>query len=264
MSQRSAEALERLPDEPRWLDVRGMLLSGRAEVRTAPGEHPSHDGFVVVVPDASIVAVVGQPPASTILDAAAGLGGDVNVLAQHEDAGLVAATLRDWGRRTAILHVLPGVMGWEADEDPGARVFTRANAPRLEHVPEPLRLELLDALRGRTTARFVPGALPAPPPMTGAHTVPMAAAWSGPLPVAFCYPVWQTARWWDVSIDTLEAHRRRGFGARAARALIRHLRATGRAPVWGALDSNGASRALAARLGFIEATSISVFARQPQ
>lgn len=253
--------LARLPDEPRWVDVRGMLLSGRAIVSAAAGADPRHDGFVVIVRDAAIAAVVGQPGAGVIAQAVAGLAGDVNVLAQHEDAAPVAAALGGWPRRTAILHVLPGVMPWEADEDPAARVFARENAPRLDHVPEPLRLELVDALRGRTTARFVPGALPDPVPLPRPAAVPMAAVWAGRLPVAFCYPVWQTERWWDVSIDTLEEYRRQGLGLRAARALIRHLRRSGRAPVWGALESNTASRALAARLGFIEATGISVFAR---
>jgi hypothetical protein len=37
------------------------------------------------------------------------------------------------------------------------------------------------------------------------------------------------------------------------------MRGTGRAPVWGALESNAGSRALAARLGFLEAAGIAVF-----
>jgi len=52
------------------------------------------------------------------------------------------------------------------------------------------------------------------------------------LPVAFCYPVVQTETLGDVSIDTLEAHR---------------------------LESNTASRTLAARLGLIETDRLTVF-----
>ena len=88
----------------------------------------------------------------------------------------------------------------------------------------------------------------------------MAAVWADGRPVSFCYPVWQTETRWDVSIDTLAPYRGRGLGARAARTLIRHMRGIGRAPVWGALESNAASRALAARLGFLEAGGIAVFA----
>ena len=252
-----AQALARVPDEPRWVDVRGMLLSGRATVRAGPADVSA--GFVVIVADVSLAAIVGSPRPDLISESLAALEGDVNVLVQHEDAAWTSSALPGCVRRTAVLHVLPGVMPWEAVSDPSTRVFTRTTAPRLDHVPDPLRKELLEALRGRTTARFVPGALPNAPDRQVGAALPIAAAWAGPRPVSFCYPVWQTERWWDVSIDTLEACRRRGYAQRAARAMIRHLRAEGRAPVWGAVESNTASRGLAARLGFIEAAGLSVF-----
>jgi predicted GNAT family acetyltransferase len=90
----------------------------------------------------------------------------------------------------------------------------------------------------------------------------MAAVWADGRPVSFCYPVWQTETLWDVSIETLDGYRRRGLGARAARTLIRHMRRSGRSPVWGALDTNAASRALAARLGFLETGGLAVFTAQ--
>jgi hypothetical protein len=37
------------------------------------------------------------------------------------------------------------------------------------------------------------------------------------------------------------------------------MRGTARAPVWGALETNTASRTLAARLGFLEDAGIAVF-----
>jgi hypothetical protein len=260
---RLTAALARVPDDPRWVDTRGMLLSGRAILHAQPNADLTRDGFMVVVPDVSLAAVVGRPSADDMRVAVGSLAGDVNVLAQKDDAAAVSAALDGWKRRTAIIHVLPETMPWERDDDPDTRVFTRERAPRLDHVPDSLRRELVDALRGRTTARFVPGALPAvAATATVAATVPVAAVWADRLPVSFCYPVWQTERWWDVSIDTLEGYRTRGFGARAAKGLIRHMRRGGRAPVWGALDSNAPSRALAARLGFIESAGIAVFSER--
>jgi RimJ/RimL family protein N-acetyltransferase len=256
---RLAAALARVPDQPRWVDTRGMLLSGRAVVHAAPGSDLSRDGFLIAVPDASLASIVGAPSPDEIRNVVGLLRGDVNLLAQNEDAAVVVDALRNWKRRTAIIHVLPGVMKWEAEADPGARVFNRETAPALDHLADHLRHELLDALRGRTTARFVPGALPESGEIRCGSSVPMAAVWADRRPVAFCYPVWQTETHWDVSIDTLEEYRKRGLGARAARALIRHMRASGRAPVWGALDTNAASRALAARLGFIETAGLAVF-----
>ena len=68
-------------------------------------------------------------------------------------------------------------------------------------------------------------------------------------PVAFCYPHHETEAFWDVSVDTLEAHRRQGHAARAFGVAHQLMTARGRMPVWGSLDSNAASNGLARRLG---------------
>ena len=255
----AAFALTRVPDLPRWIDTRGMLLSGRAAVHAPAALGLAIPGVVVVVPDSALASIVGRPSERTIVDVIATLSGDVNVLAQMEDADYVARALPEWRRQRAIVHVLPEVLPWDTHVDPHTRVFTLASAPRFDHIPELLRRELLDALRGRTVSRFVPGALPPSGALVSRITVPMAAVWADGRPVSFCYPVWQTETLWDVSIETLEPYRRLGLGARAARTLIRHMRGTGRAPVWGALETNTGSRALAARLGFLEAGGVAVF-----
>jgi RimJ/RimL family protein N-acetyltransferase len=290
-----ADTLTRVPDVPRWIDTRGMLLSGRADVLAAPASQPgdagsdgsgrSSDqsdpasdpsewlppsggsrargagtaGAIVVVRDSALVSIVGRPPERLLMDVVSTMAGDVNVLAQMEDADYVGRALAGWRRQRAIVHALPAASLSEATPDPQARVFTMESAPRFEHVPEPLRRELLDALRGRTVSRFVPGALPPSSPVVSRITVSMAAVWAEGRPVAFCYPVWQTETLWDVSIETLEPYRRLGLGGRAARTLIHHLQESGRSPVWGALETNTASRALAARLGFVEEGGLAVF-----
>jgi GNAT superfamily N-acetyltransferase len=258
-SSLAAVALTRVPDLPRWIDTRGMLLSGRAEVRGPAGPLESIPGLIVCVRDAALVSIVGRPAESDIAEVIGTLAGDVNVLVQMEDADYVGRTLAGWRRQRAIVHVLPQLPDGDADPDPHARVFTLESAPRFDHVPELLRRELHDALKGRPVSRFVPGALPPASTLVSRITVPMAAVWADGRPISFCYPVWQTETLWDVSIETLEPYRRLGYGARAARTLIGHLRAVGRAPVWGALETNGGSRALAARLGFVEAGGLAVF-----
>ena len=253
----TALALSRVPDLPRWIDTRGMLLSGRSVVAGPYGA--ADPAMVVAVPDAALASIVGRPPVESLRDAISSLAGDVNVLSQMEDADYVADGLAGWRRHRAIIHVLPAGAPWERDTDRGARIFSRQTAPRLDHVPERLRRELLDALNGRTISRFVPGDLPRATTVVSRARVPMAGVWADGRPVSFCYPVWQTETLWDLSIETLPAYRRQGLGARAARTLIRHMRGTGRAPVWGALETNTASRVLAARLGFLETAGIAVF-----
>lgn len=194
-------ALTRVPDLPRWIDTRGMLLSGRAVVATGGEPELSSDGFVVFVPDAALASIVGRPAANTIRDSVASLSGEVNVLSQMEDAEHAAAALPQWRRRAAILHVLPETQPWEVESDPQACVFTRETAPRFDHLPEPLQRELTDALRGRTVSRFVAGELPPSAVASTVLAIPMAAAWTDGRPVSFCYPVWQTETRWDVAVD---------------------------------------------------------------
>ena len=69
----------------------------------------------------------------------------------------------------------------------------------------------------------------------------------------------ETEGLWDISIDTLVGHRRRGHAARCAAFMIRHMRETaGKEPVWGALETNTASMNLAASLGFVVVDRFSV------
>lgn len=253
-------ALARVPDVPAWVDTRGMLLTGRAFVSFAPGANLHTDGFVVELASRALVSVVGRPPAPLIAERVGCLVGDVNVLCAVEAADAVENALPGWQRHAALIHALPSRQPWELETDPGVTVFTRAGAPPLSHVPEPLRTELVETLEGHPAARFVPGALPpAMPRDRSGQPIPMAAAWADGLPVAFCYPVLQTETLWDVSVDTLPAFRGRGLAGRAAREMTRHMRRLGKAPVWGAVETNSASLGAARRLGFVRSGRLAVF-----
>jgi RimJ/RimL family protein N-acetyltransferase len=55
----------------------------------------------------------------------------------------------------------------------------------------------------------------------------------------------------EISIETLEPHRRHGFATLAACAFIERCLAAGLEPAWSNWDDNDASRRLAERLGFV-------------
>jgi len=63
----------------------------------------------------------------------------------------------------------------------------------------------------------------------------------------------------DISIDTLEAYRGRGFAAPCIAYMVALMRERKKEPMWSALESNRASRRLAAKLGFVEVDRMSVF-----
>jgi L-amino acid N-acyltransferase YncA len=70
--------------------------------------------------------------------------------------------------------------------------------------------------------------------------------------VSFAYAPWRSARWFDVSVDTLAEARQLGLARIVATAMIEDERAQGRAPVWGVDEGNLASLRLAQGLGFVK------------
>ena len=91
--------------------------------------------------------------------------------------------------------------------------------------------------------------------------VPVVAAFDGALPVAFAYVASETESLWDISIDTIQSHRRQGYAEAAALHLMRRMREQGKSAVWGALQTNRASANLARRLAFMENDKLWVLTR---
>jgi GNAT superfamily N-acetyltransferase len=231
MSDLSPESLARLlPDLPRWVEVRSILLSGRGfALGVSSGPPPA---FVVLEPD-GLGIVVGRPPRDVIGTAAARVR---EVLAAPEDGDWVASALPHWKREPASIHTL------ESDArlpTVPAGIVREIQSSELEAVPDrSLREELLSEAADGT--RIV-------------------AAYAGETPVAFCYAGSVTEQWWDISIDTLEPYRRMGYGALCVSFRIREMARLGKRPVWGAVESNVASLGLAARLGFRGVDTLFVF-----
>lgn len=229
-----------LPDVPRFVETRGMLLGGDCEIfgLEEDAESPS---FVVRDGEEDLVCVVGYPAREAVAEAVARSGDASAVIAMPENISRVAQVVPGREPQPAILHLLG-----EAERLPGAmegQVRLLSGPEELDLLPTGLRAELRAELE-RTLCK---GAL-------------AAAAFVGGVPVSFCYVASETEGLWDVSIDTLEEHRRQGHAARCAAYMIRHIRGTaGKEPVWGAVESNAASMGLAAKLGFVPVDRIFVF-----
>lgn len=220
-----------LPDIPRWVETRSMLRSGECELFGLRED----EEVSMVVRDTGfpLISVVGRPPRAAIRDAAAGRR-DHEIIAPPENGDLVAAALPGWEGSLATLHLLD-------DEErlphvpPGTvRLIEPAELDATEGLPRELRSELAGAARSS----------------------PIAASFEGGRPVAFCYAD-RTEGLWDISIDTLEAYRRRGHAARCVAYMVEHLRPL--RPVWGAENTNLASLGLAAKLGFVPVDELLVF-----
>ncbi|HEY5940808.1 MAG TPA: GNAT family N-acetyltransferase [Gemmatimonadales bacterium] len=228
------EAVARLlPDEPRWVEVRGMLLTGMGRPIGAVATSPVT--FVALHAGDDQAAVVGRPPHELIQNAAASAK---ELLAVPENADWVAAAIPSWHLEPATIHTAPSLDLIRA-VPPGA--IRELTIPELSGLPvqyAPLRDDLLVEARSGT---------------------PVFAAFAGDQPAAFCYAGSVTERWWDISIDTLEPFRRQGYAAQCVAHVVQHMEREGRMPVWGATKSNTASARLAAKLGFTPVDTVVVF-----
>lgn len=196
-----------------------MLLAGAVAA-------PCGDGFVVADDAQRVMAVIGDAR-----EVIARPGFAVLCAIEREDLA-DALRAQGWRVERAVLHTLPDPD--DLPDDEGAVAIGPGADLALDHLDPAVREELTRAhAAGVIHAAFVDG-----------------------VAVSFAYAPWRTERWFDVSVDTAPGARQLGLATRVAAAMIRAERAAGREPVWGAAESNHASRALARRLGFLEVDAL--------
>ncbi len=241
LAAESARLAALLPDVPRFVETRGMLLGGDCEILGLE-EDAASPSFVVRYGEEDLVCVVGYPAREAIAEAVARNGNASAVIAMPENVSRVAQAVPGREPQPAILHLLG-----ETERLPGA---TQDEPVRLLSGLEELRLLPL-GLRAELRAELERALR---------RGTPTVAAFVGDVPISFCYAASETEGLWDVAIDTLEENRGRGHAAQCAAYMIRHMRATtGKEPVWGAVESNAPSMGLAAKLGFVPVDRVFVF-----
>ncbi len=228
------ELLATVPDLPRWVEARGMLLTGRGTiVETGLLDPPT-----VVASAATMLAVVlrwDQP--DTLARALRNVPREFSIVGPAEALQAVSRALPRRANEEATLFHLPAEDAAHLSGSATARLLRTEGYRALDNLPPILRGELRDAC----------------------HHSPIAIAEADARPVSFCYSGWETEKHWDVSIDTLDSYRLRGHGAAACTCLIQHFAALGKTAVWGSVDSNPASTALARKLGFVPVDRLMVF-----
>ncbi len=225
--------LEMLPDRPRWVETRDLLSKEASEVL----ENATRTGFVVWGGDGALGSVVGDPDPVALAGEA---GRAAELLAYDDNVDRVRSLLPDHHVEPATLYSAPERL--PAAPPHACRPLGRSEIVGLDHLPADLSAHLADA---------------------AAAGVPIVAAFDGTSPVAFAYVAAETESLWDVSIDTVESHRRRGYASAAVLNLMRAMKAKGKSAVWGAVESNRASSNLALRLGFVQADRLWLLTRRP-
>lgn len=230
----SQSIAQRLPDLPRWVEARDLLLSGACAILGFQ-EEPELS-LVIRDPATSDLFIVGRPAERVVHAAVQQHFGSGFLLAPPEQVSWLTHVLPDWTHRRAVLHRLRGTMHLPPAAVDAVRFLDPVTLPQL-----PIPVDLLGELA------------------SGAEHSVIAARFVAQQPVAFCYAGAITESLWDVSIDTLEAHRRHGYAVQCAVHMIRHMEAYGKHPVWAALDENPASWRLAQKLGFVPVDEVILF-----
>jgi GNAT superfamily N-acetyltransferase len=228
----------KLPDLPRWVESRSLLLEGFGEI-FGFAEKPDLS-LVLRDPDARSIFVIGRPIEKEIEAAIEKNGHGNEVIAAHEQAAWLAEILPGWKRAAIIVHHLPDMH--RLPEAPtgapsGAVGFLDpAVIPQLA-IEDDLKQELI----------------------SGAEQSSIAATFVEQEPVSFCYAGALTESLWDISIDTVPEQQRKGYAALCVSYMIRYLHGQGRHPVWQALEDNPASWRLAQKLGFMPVDELVLF-----
>jgi RimJ/RimL family protein N-acetyltransferase len=229
------ELAARLPDIPRWVELRPALLHPACElVAFDDGGEPS---FALFDHADGVLFVVGTPSVERIAT-------DIPIASLREVYGATASVepLRDrlvgWQRTRVLVHELRE--DWRLPAvTPEVRLVDPSTVGDLG-LPEDWVEELRD----------------------GADGTPIVASYEDDVVAATCYAGAITEAWWDVAIDTVEARRRKGHAGRCAAFMVRHMRALAKEPVWQSAEDNPASWKLAAKLGFVVVDEMDMLLRR--
>lgn len=223
-----------LPDIPRWVETRSLLLKGECELFGLD----VHSGlaFVINSAECELVSVVGHPARNAIEDAVAGIHNQGLVLATPVNSKHVSQALPGWKSDPAWIHLLSDPSRLPAPTETVVRLLAPTELDTAS-LPTDLKQELIDASRYS----------------------PIAAALVDGLPVSFCYAAAETESLWGISIDTLVPYRNRGYAGLCVSHMVKSMNVRGKRPVWGAEESNIASISLARKLGFEPIDQLVVF-----
>ena len=218
-----------LPDVPRWVEARSLLLSGEAALRLTA----KRDGAVLMETALLSACLIGRPDARLLRELLADPPADFELIVQLDALDAAQAALPGWGRALAAIHSPREPWPARTDAPPRVIVSEPPDERALAILPEEVRRYAVAAQA--TAVSLEDGDI-----------------------AAVCAAGSVTETLWDVGIDTLEAHRRRGHAEAAFRALAGHLAAQGLQPVWGAEEDNTASLRLAEKLGFVAVDRLAV------
>ncbi|GEM_PF-680494 len=241
--------LDCLPDIPRWIEARSMLLNGRGMVLAfhsdpetgseCSAERRAETKGALLQQDIGLGVVIGKPDMDLIFQLSE-LADEI--ICPIENAVHCAKALNGWSKEAATIFLRDDQIPLPQLATSHQRVLRTGELTEIDDLPELLFEELEEEQQAGTK---------------------IYCATEDDRPLAFCYPGSLSETYWDISIDTLEAHRREGHATRSVIYAINQMEKQHRKPAWAAVDSNTGSRAMAGSLGFTSIDRLMVFTRNP-
>lgn len=223
-----------LPDIPRWIETRSLLLSGDATLRIAQ----RHDGAIVMDTDFPSGSVVGRADIALLREVLADVPADFELNVQMDALNDAQQALPRWAVAEVIVHAPAQPYPSSGPAELGVVVSAPPDDRFLEPLPDDVRRYA--AVAEAVAVRVVGGKA-----------------------VAVCAASDVTETLWDVGIDTLEGHRRCGYATACFRALAIWMASRRRQPVWAAYEEYPPSVELAKKLGFQPVDRIAVLSPRP-
>ncbi len=221
--------LAALPDVPRWVETRSLLLSGSGVLKIAR----RGDAAVVMDPQFPSGSVIGRVDTALLRDLVADVPEDFELIVQMDALAEATQALPGWTVAEVIIHSLAHPYHRGGGAEPGVVISAPPEERLLEHLPDDVRIyaAIAEAAAVRVLGEDV---------------------------VAVCAASDVTETLWDVGIDTIEGHRRRGYATACFLSLAAWMAARGRQPVWSAYECYPPSLELAEKLGFQPVDRIAV------
>jgi len=219
LSAEPAALAAALPDLPRWVYARSLLLSGAAAVRVAA----ARDAALVL--ESTTAVLVGRPDRQLLRDALGENPRGPTLLVEGDTLMAVREALPGWSERPFLVHGRHRRYVPDMPLAHGVVVSAPLDPGVLNGLPDDVRSDVAGA------------------PAAAVRTL-------HGVPLAVCTVSDLTETLWDVGIDTIESTRRQGHGTAVFLALAAAMAAQGQQPVWAAYEDYMPSLAMASRLGF--------------
>jgi len=237
---RGRKIIQELPDIPRWIYARWIILTGDGRVYARDGLETS--ASIIQHPTNGLTCIIGEPDADLVLRAIEAGGEQLRILTSVDNYRYIENIVPGWELSPVTIHILPHRAHRITTDVYSVRFLDADEISSAQHVPDELKSELMDAKRRS----------------------PIAALFVDGIPVSFCYVAADTETLWDISIDTLAEYRNKGYAAQTATYMINFMNKKGKRPVWGAEESNPASIKLALKLGFKVIDQLYLHFRKPK